>query len=197
MPDYAVRLTYAYDDIASLIGAWALRVEQLAVYEHVGEATKKVHCHLVMTGSNVDKKQLRNIAMKYRDVKGNELCSFKQFDGSDIYMSYMTKGKHEPKYLKGYTIDDHERWIKAWRPPSVSQQKVDKNTKMYQEFCVSQGYEMLDNNILSIKRAGKYYVRNVLNMCFSVNACNIYKMLVRTYCYDNDITIPAGDKLDW
>lgn len=202
MPDYAVRISYSYDMAAQLVSAWALRATHMAVYEHVGSQTQKIHIHLVIRGTNVDKKQLRNIGAKFLNLKGNELCSFKDFTGDEKYMTYMTKGIHEPKYLLGYTKEDHNKWIGDWVQQPAAGPKLDKNTKRYNEFVSSQ-CAMIDDEpceaakLFEVKRLAKYYVRTMLGLCLSIDAINVYKMLVRTYCYDNEISIPKGDKLEW
>lgn len=203
MPNYAARLSYSYDMARALVGAWALKCDNMAVYEHIGTQTEKVHIHLVMTGTSVDKKQLRNIGSKFLNCKGQENLSFseKEYDGSPRFMSYMTKGVHDPKYLKGWTNNDHIAWKDAWVPPNKKQVKEHRDVKIYREFCVCEGYE-IEQEISAVKllvviACAKHYVRETLGMPFSVNACNIYKMLVRTYCYDNKISIPDASKLAW
>lgn len=202
MPDYAVRITHSYEEIAQLVGAWAMRSETMAVYEHPKDAkVNRTHCHLVITGTNVDKKQLRNIASKFADVKGNENCSFKDFTGEETAYIYMTKGEHDPKYLlcipEGKAVD----WKARWKPREVYE-KIDKNTKRYNEFVSSQCV-FIDNEpteeakLFEVKKLSRYYVRVMLKLTLSIDAINVYKMLVRTYCYDNSISIPRGDKLEW
>jgi len=202
MPDYAVRITHSYEKIAQLVSAWALRSETMAVYEHPKDAkVNRTHCHMVITGTNVDKKQLRNIASKFCDVKGNENCSFKEFTGEETAYVYMTKGVHDPKYLLCIPTTTAEDWKAKWTPPQVYE-KVDKYTKRYNEFVLSQ-CGLIDEEpndaakLFEVKRLAQYYVRVMLKFTFTVEAINNYKMLVRTYCYDNKISIPKGDKLDW
>lgn len=201
MPDYAVRITHSYEQIAQMVSAWAMRSETMVVYEHPkDEKVNRTHCHMVITGTNVDKKQLRNIASKYIDVKGNENCSFKEFNGDKKAYVYMTKGVHDPKYLLCIPKSQADEWKASWVAPSKSAVKVDKWTKMYNEFVLSQGYEIQNeqtNPLFVVKRCALFYVRQVLGMPFTPNAVNIYKMLCRTYCYDNNIQIPERDKLEW
>lgn len=202
MPDYAVRITYPYERIASLVSAWAMRCETMAVYEHPqDERVNRTHCHMILTGTNVDKKQLRNIASRFADVKGNENCSFKAFTGEERAYVYMTKGVHDPKYLlciPRITADD---WKAKWtQQPAAAATPVDKWSKYYKQFVDSQGSEIRDettNPLYVCKKNAMFYVRDILGMVFTPNAVNIYKMLVRTYCYDYKIQIPSGDKLDW
>lgn len=200
MPDYAIRVTHPYERIASMVSAWAQRSETMVVYEHpADDEVKRTHCHMIVTGTNVDKKQLRNIGSRFADLKGNENCSFKEFDGDEKAYVYMTKGIHDPKYLLCVPKLTADCWKKQWTPPT-KHEKVDKWTKMYNEFVTSQGYEIdqeEQNKLFVVKRCAKYYVRVVLGMPISQNGANIYKMLARTYCYDNGISIPSADKLDW
>lgn len=201
MPDYAVRISHPYERIASMVSAWALHAETMAVYEHgVDGESNRVHCHMVITGTNISKKQLRNVAARFCDVKGNENCSFKEFNGDKKAYIYMTKGIHDPKYLLCIPKDKADEWKADWVEPSKSVVKVDKWTKIYQQFVLSQRYEIDEeklNKLFVVKKCAREFVRDVLGMVFTVNALNIYKMLVRTFCYDEKITIPSGDKLDW
>lgn len=202
MPDYAVRITHPYAEIAQLVSAWALRSETMAVYEHPKDhKVNRTHCHLVITGTNVDKKQLRNIASKFADVKGNENCSFKEFTGEEKAYVYMTKGVHDPKYLLCIPETTAQSWKEKWVEP-VKYVKVDKNTARYNEFVLSQRYEIdaeerKECKFYIVRRCARFYVRKVLNMCFTPEVVNIYKMLVRTFCYDEDIPIPEKEKCEW
>lgn len=201
MPDYAVRISYAYDMVASLVSAWALRSKTMAVYEHTAAEAERVHVHLVMTGTNVDKKQLRNIGSNFVSLKGNELCSFKEFTGEERAYVYMTKGIHDPKYLLGFTKEQADEWKSKWKPEKKVE-KVDKWTKIYMQFVDSQtaGIQYEETQaaqLFELKKLGRFFVLNVLGKTWTVDGINIYKMLVRTYCYDNEISIPSNDKLDW
>lgn len=199
MPDYAVRISYAYDLVAKLVSAWGQRSKTMAVYEHTAAEAERVHVHLVMTGTNVDKKQLRNIGSQFVSLKGNELCSFKEFTGEEKAYVYMTKGVHDPKYLLGFTKEQADDWKSKWVAPKKVE-KIDKWSKIYNQFVDSQGYDIRQettNPLWVCKKCAMFYVREVLGLVFTPNAVNIYKMLVRTYCYDNKISIPTGDKLDW
>lgn len=201
MPDYAVRITYPYEKIAQLVSAWALRSETMAVYEHPADGkVKRTHCHMIVTGTNVDKKQLRNIASKFVEVKGNENCSFKEFTGEERAYVYMTKGIHDPKYLLCIPRVTADSWKMSWVEQPAAPPKADKYTKLYRMFVDTQRYDIDNeeqNKLYVVKKCAREFVRNTLEMVFTVNALNIYKMLVRTFCYDEGISIPSGDKLDW
>lgn len=135
MPHYAVRITHSYEACQRVVGLWALRSDRIAVFEHEGEKTGKTHIHLALFGTSVDKKQLRNIAAATGlNVKGNENCSFKEWDGKpDNYMYYMTKGKYDASYIKWYTIDDVNEWKRLWVPPK-DYETQNHWQKLYYEF---------------------------------------------------------------
>lgn len=200
MPDYAIRVTHPYERIASMVSAWAQRSETMVVYEHpADDDVKRTHCHMIVTGTNVDKKQLRNIGSRFADLKGNENCSFKEFDGDEKAYVYMTKGIHDPKYLLCVPKLTADCWKKQWTPPT-KYEKVDKYTKIYKEFVERYNYAIQNephNKFLQVKALSKQYVREVLHLPLTVNNINIQKMVARTYCYDHQISIPSGDKLDW
>lgn len=213
MPHYAVRITHSYDVCKRLVAQWALKSQALAVYEHLGEKTGKVHIHLALYSTSVDKKQLRNIAASCGvNVKGNENCSFKEWDGKDLYIIYMTKGSLDPKYLLNYSQDDSDVWKAQW----VAPKEYIKETcwmKLYAEFaptCVItpfDGPEWVDSkatysprelhsqrNFPIIYAAAFRFVKSKLHV-----HCPQYKSFmdccVRTHCWNHHVTIPKDYKV--
>ena len=61
MPHYAVRITHSYEVAKPIVHLWAMKCEKNLAYEHLGERTGKIHIHLLLVNTSVDK-QLRNIA---------------------------------------------------------------------------------------------------------------------------------------
>lgn len=135
MPDYAVRITHSYDIAKKIVAMWALKSTKMAVFQHVGEKTEKPHIHLSLEGTSVDKKQLRNLAASTGiPVKGNEYMSFKDLSSQgEKYFIYMTKGKYDASYLKGYTEEDVQRWKSQW-VESEEYQKVSKWEELGMKF---------------------------------------------------------------
>lgn len=89
MHNYFVRITRSYSDLSGLVLSWAARADKMVVYEHVGDATEKTHIHMVIIGSEVCKKQLKNL-VGFMNFKGNGDWSFKEYEEGDA-MVYMTK----------------------------------------------------------------------------------------------------------
>jgi len=112
-----VRITHPFSDVQRVIKAWETKCSKLVCYEHIGEDTKKVHCHLALT-SCIGIKQLRRLAEDVGvPMSGNENSSSKTWDienAPTIPLTYMSKGELDPKYIKGYTIADAEHWKSLW-----------------------------------------------------------------------------------
>lgn len=211
---YAVRITYAYDAIKPLLECWAERCEKMAVYEHVGERTNKVHIHLVMENCEIGKEQLKNMAKPTPiTLIGNKLCSFKKYDGNEKAYVYMTKGVLTPKFLKVWTDVDADRWKKLWVGDLGHQNS--KDVLLYEDcydeltFEVAWKYYQRDhpNNYIAgskptssndyqfnfIKQWARNYSFSKFNRIWNIQAINMYKMLVYTYVYRNNLVIPEKE----
>lgn len=217
MPSYAVRITYDYKTFAPIIKLWAEKCEKVAVYEHVGEKTGKTHIHLALWRTSVDKKQLRNIAMKYLDVKGNERCSMKALETDWTlairYYVYMTKGKHDPSFLKEYTQEEADGWKAQWKAPELegTLDFWDNMNKEFESYCKmplfenSPYYNWLNNPNavgeppkddrleLVIHQAYKYVWTKLKSSRPQFKAW--VESCWRTYAHNHGISIPK--KLDW
>lgn len=207
--DYAVRITYPYDQAGPIIRAWATRVSKMVVYEHTGDKTEKVHIHLLILGSSLQKKQLRNIAADScaLNLKGQENMAFKEYDGDDIYATYMTKGKHDPKYIQGFTMDEHAMWKSKWIEP-VKYVKQSNDAKLYDdvfdgEYDVQRYEQWLKDTNGEIPKFDwvRSYVRSYVfqhnQLIWNQRAINQYKMLVNSYCMRNDVAIPFDKSGTW
>lgn len=208
---YAVRLTHAYLDVGKrIINAWATKVQKIAVFEHYGEGdtdrtspVQKTHIHVLLYGCSVAKKQLRNIAQTATNadaVRGNESMAFKEWESSDYQLVipragvYATKGKHDAKYLQGYTIDDVNKWKAEW----VAPQQYVKNIVSPSELIYNQFVEEIGPNedVLGyLKTKCKKFVHARCRI-WDQKAMNMYKMLMRSYIFDYKISIPE-DETAW
>lgn len=121
--NYFVRITHSYEIAERLVHDWAMRCTRLCVYEHEGVKTGKVHIHVLVVGSNIEKKQLRNRgAALGLDLKGNALCSFKVLDVSAPSIMhtlvYCSKGEYLPQYYKEFDYKTELRAaVDAWKEP--------------------------------------------------------------------------------
>lgn len=200
---YAVRITRSYDVLKDLVYVWAERCERVAVYEHVGRATEKTHIHLVLSGCNVCKKQLKNL-IKIHNIAtqgalgGNKDWSFKDWDGDLNACAYMAKGSIEPSYLKGWTMEDHKKWLEMWRGGKYESADAD-----YYACCfhTTEFMEAYDNWFAKrsanpyaefnfIRAFAKHVVFDDFGKIWNLQAINRYKMLVYSYCYRNNVMIP-------
>ena len=195
MPHYAVRITHSYEVCSRVVGLWALKSDRVAVFEHSGERTGKTHIHLALYGTSIDKKQLRNIAAAAGlDVKGNENCSFKPWDGRpDNYCYYMTKGTINASYIKYYTTTDVDEWKTRWVKP----REYIKETswmKLYEEFS-EEGHCIIhdddDDKVNTLIAHAKRFVMSKLHVWCPqygtyMNCC------VRTYAWKHHISLPTA-----
>lgn len=210
---YAVRITYDYDTIKPLMDCWADRCQKMAIYEHIGERTNKTHIHIVIEGCEVAKEQLKNMAKPTPiNLKGNKQSSFKKYDGNERALVYMTKGVLSPKFLKGWTDLDADRWKKLWVGDLGHQ--VSKDVLVYEDcydeltFEVAWRYYQRDhpntydsknpmtNNDYQyqfIKSWARNFAFQRYNRIWNIQAMNMYKMLVYTYVFRNNLVIPKDD----
>ena len=224
--DYFVRITHPYVSVASLLGTWALRCEKLLAYEHVGTKTEKVHIHILIMGSALQKKQLRNIGQQYADLKGNELCSFKECITWEQPVVYMTKGNLEPVYNKGFETKELAELKAKWVEPKKYEKKS-ANQTLYEGWECSdwkqlanklandeaewrKRYESADrfgqdsmivNDIYcafdTVREYFRQYIFDQNHHIWDQQAVNKYKMMVMTYCFRNHISIPKNEWSKW
>lgn len=205
--DYFVRITHSYESIKVLVGLWALRADKFVVYEHTGSKTEKVHCHILILGSNTHKKQLRNIGLLYNDLKGNENCSFKECISWETPVVYMTKGNLSPSYLKGFTEADANVWKSKWVEP-VKYVKKSRCRLLYEELFPLDGkhpqptpedYDSPD--YLAFHKIRVYVKREVFkrskDQMWTQQCLSDYKSIVYTYCFNAEIPIPNNEWKKW
>lgn len=199
-----VRITHSYEEAKDVVYVWAGRCKRMAVYEHTGDITEKVHIHLVMDGCEVEKKQLRELGSRTGvNLKGNEMCSMKKWDGDERPLVYMTKGQFEPKYLQGWTEEDANGWKSKWTEPESRSR--DGQLYDFYMFDVDERYNhyLRDNpltaqNVLThqfdfVKAHAKQCAFQHTKYIWNIQAVNMYKMLVYTYCFRNNVSIPQKD----
>lgn len=209
--DYFVRITHPYATLVPLVSDWALKCEKMAVYEHVGSATEKVHCHLVIIGSRIQKKQLRNIALLYNiDLRGNEMCSFKICISPEVPLIYMTKGSIDPSYIKGWEPSEARLWKAKWVAPT-KHVKIGSDEMYYNDMIMDWDLKRaFDDDPTNNKIIGreerdraiflyiKHWFRNAVfiqeRRIWNMKAILKYKMCMMTYCMRNNITIPRDTK---
>lgn len=212
--DYFVRITRPYSDLSGLVTIWAARARQMVVYEHTGTKTEKIHIHMVIKGSDVCKKQLKNL-VEYLNFKGNKDWSFKNYNGNETAIVYMTKGNITPSYVKGYTPEELQAYQDLWtdeQPKITRQQKLYDETFGNKQELQIQIKEFIKRRNASYVLAGtklhemdtpaemefEYILRVAKQAAFkesgqiwSMKTMNDYKMLVYTYVMRELHVIPT------
>lgn len=130
MFSYAIRITLPYDDCIDIISKWASRSQKIIVYQHdADEEVSKTHIHLAVGGCEVKAEALKRM---WADApgKGNEFWSWKEWDGTETYITYMSKGKLRPLYTKNFTDEQVERSRQAWVEPVKADKPGDHSDRM-------------------------------------------------------------------
>jgi len=216
---YFVRITRPFADLSGLVHAWADRCEKMVVYEHIGDQTEKTHIHMVVYKPDVGKKQLKNLVPTY-NLNGNKDWSFKAYNGDDTAMVYMTKGSLEPKFMKGYNIEDADFWKSQFVP---GREKPNRLLQLYEDTLGDEehirylleenrsakwrAYEQagtlqkdraFDNELdfELIKEIAKESAFRASKRIWSQKTMNDYKSMIYTYLMRNDVKVPDKYK-DW
>lgn len=139
--NYAVRLRAPYVELQTTVADWALQADKVLCYEHP-DKRENVHCHLLLVGVYISTDTLKGIMRRHGiALKGSGQVSFKtSFKSNGIsmditdetiskYITYMSKGKYDAKYNKGYTQEELDackaRWITYYSKPSMLQEYDD------------------------------------------------------------------------
>lgn len=206
MPHYAVRITHSYEVAKPIVHLWAMKCEKILAYEHLGSRTGKIHIHLLLVNTSVDKKQLRNIAMTTKlSVSGNEWMSFKVADLDTTYITYMSKGEIDPSYNKGYTDEELLLYKSKWVEPQ-NERQLDANDKIllawnnhYKELQEEHPDEFPregpPSNFFALRREAKSFIWHFQHKGvfpkWSHNEVKIYKMLMNTLIYLHNVKVPT------
>lgn len=208
---YAVRITRSYEQCAAYVAKISLLCEKMLVYEHVGTATEKVHVHMMLIGVRCDKKTIKDNASKgtaLATLKGNGDWSWKTEDkkygkvtDSVEYITYMTKGKFDPKYNKGYSKEELDHAKSLW----VDHSGKSKDELLYAAFELMlvgkinnphKSSELVGTRIVDtypgfdiVRRAAiSFAIEKVRVM--NIKCKNMAQMLYNTYCWRHNIDKP-------
>lgn len=222
MTNYAIRVTRPYTKIASWVSSFALKCDKLVVVQH-DENCSKIHCHLHVVGftghtdtiTNTLEKAL-NIEKSDKENRGNALLSKKTtYDKKDPKpvddknISYISKGKYDAQYMKGYTMEEYLA-LKAQGYDKKDYHEGDKespNAVYYRQFEAwfhSQPwaelpcYEGLDHcdEFSVIKRYAYNYAASKNQDVIDQKSRHKFQMLVWTYSYRYDVKVPK-DETKW
>lgn len=225
MTNFAVRITLPFSDLSGSLRAWALKVDSMLVYEHVGTKTEKVHIHALLMGCNCDAERLKQIVKEHgvSQLKGNGDWSFKTKhrdlgpvaeETKDGYITYMSKGQLMPLYNKGFTdeylIDMRDRWVDP-------KEYLSKDERVYDEFAKTCSVEQVRgelkqwrDNLIKVSRTADLFsrtetdvvVQRVRSWAFAkhkriwnVQTARVAKMVILTYCMRNNLDFPKDIKV--
>jgi len=125
--NYAIRLRRPYDSLKQSISAWSLECSKVVAYEHPEDGN--IHCHLAIMGYYGSKQHLKDVLNAHGQVftpaqwsfnttfkaPGSKTCIDITDETLPGYITYMSKGKYEPKYLKGVSDalceEQKTKWI--------------------------------------------------------------------------------------
>lgn len=197
--NYAVRLRAPYETLRQTLSDWTSKASKVVAYEHPEEGN--VHCHILLMGVHVTEQNLKDI-MKRHDVglKGAGQLSFKTtFKNPDKvimeindetslkFITYMSKGQYDPKYVTGYTDEIIAHCKSQW----INYRRKSPDEILYVDFVKyiwekenEFGVRFTDIKILksyALQHAKKKY--GVINLGCRRDAA----MLWTTYAYENRI----------
>lgn len=216
----AVRITLPFSDASGIVREWAMKAEKLLCYEHVGEATKKPHVHMLLINVGCHKERLKQLAKPWVPIgsSGNEFWSFKAKtaalgpiteETSRKYVIYMTKGQFEPSYVKGYDLE----WLNACKASwMVKEEEDSRETKLYasfEDYIYSYWLEDHDRDTefkpgttvfhvdkaSVVQRLARAWSFSINKQLWTVRTATDAKMVFLTYCIRFGLTIPESVKL--
>lgn len=148
---YAIRLTFPYDRLIKTFSKIQEVTNRLAVYQH--DDASRVHVHALLVGCTVSTDTLKNWIMK--EVNGKVERSnwgFKQAP-NESFITYMTKGKYEPKLVKGYTPEEIDEFKSKW----VDRPQTDKGKLIQYRLKIENPHEQKKRQQDMIQEIGLRY----------------------------------------
>lgn len=115
--NYAIRITNAYQELASFCDQVSNHCDKIVIYEH---HANRVHIHGLLVNCKVSTDTLKNYVKRSLSVTSYPKSdwSFKTIhEGNpvdDNFIIYMSKGCLQPQFYKGYTIDELELYRNKW-----------------------------------------------------------------------------------
>lgn len=207
--NYAVRVSAGYDSLARMVSRWSLECDKVAVYEHVGDETEKVHIHALLLGCRVTSQQLKNYAAELGHVfKGNSAWSmkttFKDYatkkkvdvspETAERNIVYMSKGKFDAKFFKGFTKEYLDECKVKWVDLKTMKSAATKDAMLFDRFMDF----VEDQNVKEFKEVRAYAVQfafKEFGQIWSVNTAKCAKMCTITYCMREGISMDLDMKM--
>lgn len=169
--DLFIRVTVEWSQAVSAIELISSKVNRMVVYEH-NSGGKNCHIHMYLETCSVSTDTLKNYIRKHVTLdKGNKVWSFKKADDSDC-ITYMSKGKLDPCYVKGFTQDElivyKDKWVERTPETSTPKDTVTQYS-MAMEVC-----ELVNDKL---KKRPDLHTIEIYELCvrYSIETCHKHR----------------------
>lgn len=114
MTDYFCRISVPYDKFSPVVSLVSEKCERMIIYEH-DDNPDNIHIHFYLQACEVSTDTLKNYCKRFGINGGNKGAgwSFKLSRDTGC-INYMTKGKYDPKFVKGFTDDEVTEFKNKW-----------------------------------------------------------------------------------
>lgn len=183
-----------------------MHCEKAIFYEH-SDNVSRVHCHGILWGCNVSDDTFKNWIKETLGLTpvANE-WSFKQTYGKgknkqridDGYIAYMSKGKYDPIYLRGYSLDVVAE-MKSKGFDGKDDYKESPDVIFFNEFDKWMSSPDHAPRNESVAHDFEWLKRWSFSYCitkhkvFNVQCGMKHKMCVMTYAWNHHISIPSKE----
>lgn len=137
--NFAFRITSSYDVIQESLKELTDMCSKVAIYQHdADEEIERTHIHGLLMGCSRGEDTIRNrffkgkydasdyeLKQKYKVKEGLEKIK-RSYPVDDKYIIYMSKGVHDPVFLKTYTNEECDVYKAMWRNHKEKKQEVEK-----------------------------------------------------------------------
>lgn len=205
--NYAIRISFIAEKLVNYFSRLSMAAERVVVYEH-SENVSTPHCHIVLFGYVGDQKNLKRWAEEALNLKIDKTqisCktqykpkgTVKSVSIDTGAISYASKGKYEPKYVKGFSNEEvNELKAKGFDKKDAAV-KLNGDLGYYSEFeaaFMSQSKVPTDEvcfyDLRSFAVSWNFKKLQVVNQ----NYKNKVKMCVQTFMMSYGTKVPAKDK---
>lgn len=132
-----IRISHPWETVKMFIDKIEGKCNSVAVYQHdADEDVSRTHCHMVLKGIQVCRKQVLNIMKSSLQMEGNADFAAKACDESQQPFIYMSKGKLDPVFLKEYSAEQALDWKNLWVEPSDQPKTQTELDLIYEDLCM-------------------------------------------------------------
>lgn len=184
---YFVRVRMTQEYISVAIEKIAMVTEQVIAYEH-SEKAENIHCHLMLIGCQVSTDTLKNYIKQSGPVPpraGNKFWSFKTCTSDlDTPITYMSKGKLDPFYIKGFTPERiaelKDKWVTKTNLTQTKLQYIVKETPLEAK---KRKNDLIQEMLSKIEHKGTEHIVRIIVQVLNDNKCIFGRYTIRDY-YD-------------